>query len=267
MDDLNPHQKQLIDEFQAFTGAPKLCARDYLARTSWVLDQAADQYFSDPPPEGLYEPDAPEVNDDAVSVMFNHFAAFTDDDEEENTEEIGYSGLMKLMEEIGVTDGNDIVMIVLAWKCDSHDVGVFTREEFQRGMASIGAENASQLRDRVPQLREDITDERNFRKFYSFVFDFSLTENMKVLERENAVEMWKVVFSQSQQFQHLHMWLEFLQETAVRAITKDTWMLLLEFARTVNAQMSNYDEDGAWPTTIDDFVEWARPKLTDSQES
>ncbi|NDW60263.1 DCN1-like protein, partial [Yangia sp. PrR004] len=49
---------------------------------------------------------------------------------------------------------------------------------------------------------------------------------------------------------------QFLQVRHNKAISRDTWAQLLEFVKTIDPQLSNFDDEGAWPYLIDEFVEY-----------
>lgn len=57
-------------------------------------------------------------------------------------------------------------------------------------------------------------------------------------------------------------WITFLTETQKRAVSKDTWNMILEFAvyHETDTELSSYDEEAAWPSVIDEFVEYLRAK-------
>jgi len=63
--------------------------------------------------------------------------------------------------------------------------------------------------------------------------------------------------------EHTRLWYDFLTdpERKIRAISKDTWRMFLDFLRTIDTKFDTYDMEAAWPSTIDDFVEWARVRL------
>ena len=56
----------------------------------------------------------------------------------------------------------------------------------------------------------------------------------------------------------LPFFIQFLEESKYRVINKDQWFNVLEFSRSVTSDLSNYDEDGAWPVLLDEFVTWFR---------
>jgi DCN1-like protein 1/2 len=72
-------------------------------------------------------------------------------------------------------------------------------------------------------------------------------------------------------FKYLDLWIKFLEESRTRAISRDTWALLLEFTKTINDELDNYDPEGAWPVLIDEFVDYikthAPPKASSSSLS
>ncbi|KAJ7038883.1 Cullin binding-domain-containing protein [Mycena alexandri] len=61
--------------------------------------------------------------------------------------------------------------------------------------------------------------------------------------------------------EHVDWWFEFLGTHGGKGVSKDTWVMFLDFVRTVDARFETYDMEAAWPSTIDDFVEWAKVRV------
>ena len=51
---------------------------------------------------------------------------------------------------------------------------------------------------------------------------------------------------------------EFLSSSKYKVINKDQYYNVLDFSKSVNDQLTNYDENSAWPVMLDEFVEWCR---------
>jgi DCN1-like protein 1/2 len=87
-----------------------------------------------------------------------------------------------------------------------------------------------------------------------------LDTQQKSLPLETAIAFWNLILPKDK-YVHLDLWIEFLNNQYKKSINKDVWSLLLDFMDTVGDDFSGYDEDGAWPTVFDSFVEYARSKL------
>jgi len=121
----------------------------------------------------------------------------------------------------------------------------------------LGCDAIDKLKTKLISLDKEILDPNKFKEFYQFTFNYAKNPGQKGLDLEMALAYWNIVMAG--RFKFLNLWSTFLKEHHNRSIPKDTWNLLLDFAVTVNDDLGNYDEEGAWPVLIDDFVEYARP--------
>ena len=43
-----------------------------------------------------------------------------------------------------------------------------------------------------------------------------------------------------------------------KGVARDVWEMTLEFVAQTKPDLSNFDENGAWPVLMDEFVQWFR---------
>lgn len=141
-------------------------------------------------------------------------------------------------------------------------MGIFTKEEFMRGMQELHVDSLSSLASRTTDMRAMVRDATTpeFRDFFRFVFEISREQGSKVLEIEVALALLDMLlghaFSLTPQFR------TFLsRKEGLRALNVDQWQSFLEFCKQHSKGLERYDSDGACkcylgPVLIDEFVGW-----------
>ncbi|XP_035180182.1 DCN1-like protein 4 isoform X1 [Oxyura jamaicensis] len=171
---------------------------------------------------------------------------------------VGPEGMEKFCEDIGVEPEN-VVMLVLAWKLDAQNMGYFTLQEWLKGMTSLQCDTTEKLRNSLDYLRSLLNEPTNFKLIYRYAFDFAREKDQRSLDINTAKCMLGLLLGKTWSlFPVFHQFLE--QQSKYKVINKDQWCNVLEFSRTINLDLSNYDEDGAWPVLLDEFVEWYKGK-------
>lgn len=171
---------------------------------------------------------------------------------------IGAEGMQLLFEALDV-DPLDITALIFAWKLNAKVPFEFSQTEFVNGCVSFKADSLDKLKKVIPNLKNCLTPLPDFRSFYMYAFEYNKPPENRSLPIETARQLFPILLEG--RFHHLDLWMDFLQNRKL-AISKDTYSLLLDFAVTIDPHMSNFDEEnGAWPVLLDEFVDFAKPKV------
>ncbi|XP_061079487.1 DCN1-like protein 3 [Conger conger] len=221
-----------------------------------------------PCPEDPRREEAPAGDGERFSVprIEELFGCYKDEEDDAILEE----GMERFCDDLCV-DPAEFRVLVLAWKFQAATMCKFTRREFVEGCKALRADSLEGIYARFPSMLQEARAEDGFRDLYRFTFQFGLDwdEGQRSLQRDIAVALWRLVFTQDSP-PVLEPWLDFLTEnpSGVRGISRDTWNMFLNFSQAVGPDLSNYSEDEAWPSLFDTFVEWEveRRKREQQQE-
>eukprot|EP00744_Colponema_vietnamica_P003371 GILI01005176.1.p1 GENE.GILI01005176.1~~GILI01005176.1.p1 ORF type:complete len:256 (-),score=83.80 GILI01005176.1:111-878(-) len=247
MSSLNRSQRDAVSQFKSVCGCDDRTATDFLKKYGWSLETAIDKYLDQPRA-------APKISVDAgkLNSFFEHY-------KEPNSEEelIAETGIGALCTDLGV-DPMDPVLLVLSMYMKAETMGIYTKKEFTEGLTTLGVDTLEKLQAALPKLRSELGVDAKFKEIYTFSFMFSRERGQRNIVTEVGVALWKLLLSDRYP-QFVDLWCEFYQSSGKQTVNKDTWVLFLDFCKSIQPDLSNYDgEGGAWPVVIDEFVEWMR---------
>ncbi|OCH85216.1 DUF298-domain-containing protein [Obba rivulosa] len=209
---------------------------------------------------------------------------------------IGPEGFERLCGDAGVSLEGALPLI-LAWQLNAKEMAKISRDEWDAGLSDLqtpdlqmlslalheledlllmnkppvkpsdGTSAASKKKSAVPVASYNRTKyfkyatsvDKAFLELYMFCFALAKPPQARNIDMETACAFWTVLVVPK--YPLMSDILEFISEKGTyKGVNKDLWSMTLEFCMTVNADLSNYDADGAWPSMLDDFVAWKKSK-------
>ena len=246
---LSSAQKSAVKNFIAWTQTNEKIAIQVLSATNWNIEHAADHYFQN---SQMY----PTVAKDSgrVKQLFDRYA---NDPQDNLPDRIGPNGIMRLLGDLRLKE-DDRRVLILACKLKATVQCEFSWDEWREGLGAMGVDNIDALRGKLDELNRAYLDSPVFKEVYHFTFAYGKSAGQRSLDLEVALAYWGILFQDG--FALFPLWKEYMTTQYKRAVTKDTWNLLFDFAATIKTDFSNYDEEGAWPVVLDQFVSWAKAR-------
>ncbi|XP_046470082.1 DCN1-like protein 3 [Neodiprion pinetum] len=172
-------------------------------------------------------------------------------------------GIERLCEDLQLSP-DEFKVLVLAWKLNAEQMCQFARQEFITGLKGMHVDSIRGIQARLPEIVQELTEDGElFKDLYRFTFRFGLDvgSGQRILPADMALVLWRLVFT-IREPPLLVRWLKFLEcHQHVRGIPRDTWNMFLNFAESIGDDLSAYDDTEAWPSLIDDFVEYENDQM------
>jgi len=189
----------------------------------------------------------PEFTEQNIDNLFTKY-------KDKNADCILALGTEELCQDLNL-DPTEFRVLLLAWKFNVSQMCRFTRKEFFDGCKNFRVDSIAGLKSRLATVELEVENKEPFRDLYRFTYGFGLDaeDGQRTLPTSEAIDLWQLVFSKNRPV-FLDEWFNFLNESQVKGISRDTWNMFLHLTETITADFSNYDESEAWPSLFDEFV-------------
>jgi len=269
-------QRAQINQFCNFTQAKESIAAKFLKQQDWNLERALDSFY------GTGTNASPLAA--SLGAIFDKYSSSTNKDLMQ-IEEDEDRGTARYIRDVGVSF-EEPALTALHELLGSTSVGEFERDAFISGWTSASA-TSSKILDTISKQANHMSILRNklasdpafFKTTYRATFKFGTQEGQRNVAIETATDFWRQFFTASSggidwvtptspETPWLDLWLEYTTNKHKRPVNKDLWNMVGELClKSIEPgaeKLEWWNEDGAWPMAIDEFMTWVqtqRPEL------
>lgn len=183
---------------------------------------------------------------------------------------------MRYMSDLSVRLDEPVVLAI-GELLQSPTIGEFSRAGFVTGWKTLSsADTLEKQIAQIGRLRTALPSSPTlFRKVYRHTFTLArLPGQTKSIPLDAAIEYWRLLFSgpphapawTGETTPWLEWWLDFLRADWKRGVNRDMWNMTHDFyLKSMDPDqggesMGWWDENGAWPGVLDDFVVYVRER-------
>ena len=176
---------------------------------------------------------------------------------------------MAYLKALGVSLEETVMLAVLS-QARAPTMGELVRTDFVQGWEACGAESMDAQRTQVSRFRSYLgSDADFFQTVYRHSFILARLTGQRAVNLDTAIDFWRMLFSPSgldwkdSDTDWLNLYVDFLEKSWGKSVSKDVWDQTLMFARKTLADGTLgwwSEEDSAWPSVIDDFIRSVKAK-------
>ncbi|KAF9518221.1 hypothetical protein BS47DRAFT_328311 [Hydnum rufescens UP504] len=103
----------------------------------------------------------------------------------------------------------------------------------------------------------------SLKDLYLFAFELAKLGTARNIDIDTAVAFWGVILKP--RYPQITDFIAYIEEMNAdenarmyKGVTKDLWNMTLQFLKTVKADLSDYDPEAEWPTTLDAYAAWKK---------
>lgn len=228
-------------------------ATTFLEKHKWNVQLAVRAFYNEQGPLPAAAPSK------ALVQIFDKYK------DPESPETIQVDGTLAYLEDLGF-DPEHLISLTLAYVLKSPQMGEFTRLSFLEMWTQLNISTIAAMREYILERHHSVqTSPQEFERLYQYVFDFvrGSDTRIKAIGYEDATLYWRMLLSENEDLaeckDRLDQWYTFIEENKIN-ISKDAWNMFYKFVQQVMwadpQHLSGYDEMGAWPSTVDEYMEW-----------